>query len=200
VSKADYPYPDDEFDAPPDPTSPRGVHRAPRSAWSRWWPFLVIPVIAVAVAYGAVTYVSRGNDAPAAPGANEDTTTSAAPTKSTTGKPTDSESDEASAEPTETEDAPEANLSAPVVVYNAAGIQGLAATAAGKVEAAGFTNVTADNFGGTAPATSTVFYATDADKATADLVASSLGLTTVVLDAAQAADGISVVLTQALPS
>jgi hypothetical protein len=205
VSKADYPYPDDEFDAPPDPTAPRGVHRAPRSAWSRWWPFLAVLVIAPLLAYGIVTFASRdtstGGDATAG------TTATSTPTSTATAATSDKPSDEAeeSEEPEEPADeettpAAEVDLTTPVTVYNAAGIQGLAGAGAGELTEAGFSSVVADNFGGTAPETSTVYYATEDQVATAELVASTLGVTTVTLDPAQAGTGIAVVLVEALPS
>lgn len=208
MSKADYPYPDDEFDAPADPTAPRGVHRAPRSAWSRWWPFVAVLVIAPLLAYAIVTFVSRdqSTDDDTASGATSAPTATATPgaSEDASGEATEP-ADDASDEETEPADeettpAPEADLSTPVTVYNAAGIQGLASTGAGELTEAGFTSVVADNFGGTAPASSTVFYETEDQAATAELVASTLGLTTVTLDAAQAGSGIAVVLTEALPS
>lgn len=205
MSKADYPYPDDEFDAPADPTAPRGVHRAPRSAWSRWWPFLAVLVIAPLLAYGIVTFASR--DTSTDPGTSGSTTTSAPTSTATAGtseKPSD-EPEEPSDEPTEPADeettpAAEVDLTTPVTVYNAAGIQGLAGQGAGELTEAGFSSVVADNFGGTAPATSTVYYATEEQVATAELAASTLGVTTVTLDPAQAGTGIAVVLVEALPS
>jgi hypothetical protein len=204
VSKADYPYPDDEFDAPPDPTAPRGVHRAPRSAWSRWWPFLAVLVIAPLLAYSIVTFVSR--DTSGDGDTTSGSTATSGPTSTATAAseaPTD-ESEKPSEEPTEPADeettpAPEVDLTTPVTVYNAAGIQGLAGQGAGALTEAGFSSVVADNFGGTAPDTSTVYYATEDQRATADLVASTLGVTTVTLDPAQAGTGIAVVLVDALP-
>ena len=55
-----------------------------------------------------------------------------------------------------------------------------------------------ENFTGTKPPTSTVYYASEDDRATADLVASTLGLGSVQLDAATAGSGIVVVLVSAL--
>lgn len=208
MSKADYPYPDDEFDAPPDPTAPRGVHRAPRSAWSRWWPFLLVLVLAPLLAYGVVAYVTRGGDAttsiggsdaddeptataPATPGADEGESTDGA---------TDGSTDEGAGDEQTDEESPAAtpNMATPITVYNAAGIGGLAATGAGKLETAGFTSVAADNFTGTKPAASTVYYGSDDDRATADLVASTLGLSAVQQDLGMAPSGIVVVLVTAL--
>ncbi len=194
MSKADYPYPDDEFDAPPDPSAPRSVHRAPRSAWSRWWPFLAVLVLAPLVAYGLVTFMARSGNSPVAGFTDGDDEPSIT---ATTDAPTDeaSEPQSPSADPT-TEAPPAAQpvLSTPVTVLNAAGVQGLAAKGAAKLTSAGFTSVKPDNFRGAKPAASVVYYASDALKPTADLVASTLGVATVTLAPQQAGTGISVVL------
>ncbi len=207
MSKADYPYPDDEFDAPADPTAPRGVHRAPRSAWSRWSPFLLVLVLAPLLAYGAVTFATRGGDLPLVGGGGGDDDGTPAATATATPGGSDDETGGESPEPTEpgqdetTEEPPalEPDLATSVTVYNAAGIQGLAAKAGEKLTAAGFTSVKPDNFTGTKPAASSVFYGAEEDRATADLVASTLGLSTAQLDPAQAPSGVVVVLVSALP-
>jgi LytR cell envelope-related transcriptional attenuator len=187
VSKADAPYPEDEFDVP-NPDVARGVHRAPRSAWSRWWPFLAVLVIAPVIAYGLVYLAARTGDLPTADssGGTDETTTSPSVTPTT---PADDGSDAAADPP-----APVAVLETPIVVLNAAQISGLAGEQASKLEAAGFTAVTPENFTGTAPDDSVVYYATEDQVATAQLVATTLGITTVTLSAADAGTGISVIL------
>ena len=194
MSKADYPYPDDEFDVPADPDAPRGVHRAPRSAWAKWWPFLAVLVLAPVLAYAAVTVWGVLND----PSTGD-------PGSSTVGDeaPDDTASDGAAEEPAEgTEDpgtteseappAPQPVLSTPVEVLNAASIGGLAAEQAAELTAAGFTAVTTGNSEPTVDA-STVYYTSEDLRPTADLVAQTLGLTEVVLQAGDNA-GISVLL------
>ncbi|MEZ0446807.1 LytR C-terminal domain-containing protein [Cellulomonas sp. ICMP 17802] len=196
MSKAEYSYPEDEFDVPSNPDVPRGVHRAPRSAWSRWWPFLLVLVLAPALAFVLVNLAARDGNLPALPGASS-------PASDSSGTPDDTASDGATS-PTDTAtettpaDQPSAAAPAmdtPVTVLNAAKISGLAGTQAEKLTAAGFTAVTTGNFTGTAPADSVVYYATEDLKATADLVAATLGLTTVTLSADDAGTGVSVVLT-----
>lgn len=197
MSKADYPYADDEFDAPAGPDVPRGVHRAPRSAWSRWWPFLVVIIVVPAIAYGLVTYASRDNS-PSTPASSSTSKApsgeASTPAKST--EPSDETSSESaeSPEPTSEAPTPEVDLTTGVTVYNAAGIKGLAASTVTTLEGAGFTNVTGTNFSGTKPDVSTVYYASDDQKATADLVAETVGLDTVTQSESDADDGISVVL------
>ena len=193
MSKADYPYADDEFDAPSGPDVPRGVHRAPRSAWSRWWPFLVVILVVPAIAYGLVTFASRDNS----PSTPESSATSKAPASSSPSKsPSGDASKEptASDEPTSDEPTAEVALATPVTVFNAAGISGLAAGTVTDLKGAGFTNVTAANFVGTKPDVSTVYYASDDLKPTADLVAETIGIDTVTLSESDADDGVSAVL------
>jgi len=212
VSRADYPYPEDEFDAAANPDAPRGVHRAPRSAWSRWWPFLVVIVVAPVLAYGLVSWAARTGDLPALgsgltsgtqdgaqePGddgasdeATDGATDGAVPPEGTDdGEPTDG----ASEPPADTPPPPEPVLSTPVTVLNGAGINGLAARTAEKLTAADFTAVDTGNVTGARPQVSTVFYGTAELQTTAELVASTLGLTTVTLSQAEAGEGVTVVL------
>ncbi|WP_426594327.1 LytR C-terminal domain-containing protein [Cellulomonas sp. McL0617] len=196
MSKAETHYPEDEFDVP-NPDAARGVHRAPRSAWSRWWPFVAVLVIAPLIAYGLVTLASRQGDLPTAgssqstdPAATDNATAPAgdAPTDSTAQSP-------AASAPA----APTANKAAPIEVLNAAQISGLAKTEAAKLTGAGFTAVTTGNFTGTKPADSVVYYKSEDLAPTAQLVATTLGITTVTLSADQSGPGISVVLAKAPP-
>ena len=194
MSKAETHYPEDEFDVP-NPDAARGVHRAPRSAWSRWWPFLAVLIIAPVIAYGVVTLLARNDDLPtnqASPGA------SPAATDGATAPADDAATGDATADVPPADDAaPAVNLAAPVEVLNAAKVSGLAAAEAAKLTSAGFTAVTTGNFTGTKPADSVVYYASEDLAPTAQLAASTLGITTVTLSAADAGTGISVVLATA---
>jgi hypothetical protein len=60
VSKSDYPYAPDEFDVPAPEGAPVGVYRAPRSGWSKTWPFLLVAGIFAVVGIGGVYAVSGG--------------------------------------------------------------------------------------------------------------------------------------------
>jgi hypothetical protein len=62
-----YPYPPDEFDRA-GADAPVGVHRATRSAWSGALPFVIIGVVAVIVAIGAVRLLSNDTTSPDDPG------------------------------------------------------------------------------------------------------------------------------------
>ncbi len=200
MSKADYPYPDDEFDraADADPDVPRGVHRAPRTAWSRWWPFLAVIVLAPLLAFGAVTVWGIVNDS-SMNDANDSGVN--APEDSTaddggdgTGTPPDETGAEEPAPETSEPAAPTPVYSTPVTVLNGAGIKGLAGDQAAKLTAAGFTAVDTGNVSGTKPAQNTVYYKSEDLKDTATAVGQALGVTTVTLSETDAGNGISVVL------
>lgn len=193
MSKAEYPYPEDEFDVPSNPDVPRGVHRAPRSAWSRWWPFLLVLVLAPTLAFVLVNLAARDGNLPTLPGTSD----SPVADEPQPEEPADGEeapADEgAETPPVEEPVAPAPVMETPVVVLNAAGIGGLAGEQAEKLTAAGFTAVTTGN---TQASTddSVVYYASEDQRATADLVAQTLGLTVVTLSPTDAGAGISVVL------
>ncbi len=200
MSKASYPFPPDEFDAPPDPDAPRGVHRAPRSSWSRWWPYLLILVLVPALAWGVVTFLAREGKLPDLPGGT------AGPTSETSAPATDTATAPEATTPAQTTppatptqtattpaQAPPA-LDTPVSVLNGAGISGLAGRTAEKLTAAGFTAVTPGNATSDTPVASTVFYASEDLRATAELVGQTIGVEALTLSPADAGDGIVVVL------
>ena len=191
------PYPPDEFDVDVVPDGPRGVHRAPRSAWSRWAPFLAVLVVAPVLAFVLVTWLSSWEGAPDvdlpvfgdAPSSSEPATppSSGAATEEPTG----------TAEPEQTptpEPPPEPDLDRDVEVYNATSIAGLAGGAGGELEAAGFTAVTTGNWAGADPAASVVYYPSEEDEGTAQEVAGVLGIETVTLDADRSGGAVAVVL------
>ncbi|MDO8106651.1 LytR C-terminal domain-containing protein [Isoptericola sp. b441] len=186
----DYPYPPDEFDAAAGAGGPRGVHRTPRSAWSRWWPFLVVVILFPALAYGAVTLLSGGlpfGSSAATASSSTSPTTSAAPSQ--TGTP--SQTPTATQTPTPT---PTPDLTSPVSVQNATRKAGLAGGASDLLKAAGFTDVSIGNWTGATQQSSAVFYPAPEDQATATKVAESLGISRVEQDAALAGTSILVVL------
>ena len=197
MSKAHYPYPDDEFDIAAGHDVPRGVHREPRSGWSRWWPFVAVLVIGPLLAYGAVTLVthqrggSGGNQAVVDGGG--DTADGTSPTGTETAPAADATSP--ANVPTQTPAASGPQLSTPVVILNAAKIQGLAAKAATKLQAAGFKGVTTGNSTTAAPSTSTVYYTKAELQATAAKVGETLKIPTVKLDPTKGGQGVTVVLT-----
>lgn len=196
MKAADYPYPQDEFDSAAASGGPRGVHRKPLSTWRRWTGFIVVLIVFPALAYAAVTFAASWDGFP----------TSGAPTGAVneedpgdgTGatEPTESTAPTTEQTPTETPtpEVPAADLTRSVVVENATNTSGLAAGAAGTLEAAGFTSVDTGNWAGDDVAASTVYYPAPADLGTAQAVAAALGIATVQESADVAVDVVRVVL------
>ena len=77
------------------------------------------------------------------------------------------------------EQAAQVNRSLSVRVVNGTGISGYAATKQGVLNQAGYANVAAANPSGTLPASTVVWYQNDADQATAQDVANTLGISDV---------------------
>lgn len=195
-----YPYPPDEFDAAARAGGPRGVHRAPRSRWSRWWPFVVVLIVFPALAYAAVTVLSDW-DGLGSLGGDDTTTEEPADEAPADEEPATEETPsatptESAAETPEPPPAPPLNQARPVDVYNATNRSGLAGNASDRLEAAGFTDVSALNWDGDDPAASIVYYATADDVTTAQTVAQTLGIAQVVESATEAPEGIVVVLAE----
>ncbi|QAY69159.1 LytR C-terminal domain-containing protein [Xylanimonas protaetiae] len=192
MSRSQYPYPPDEFDVRSPDDSPVGVHRAPRSTWSGLWPFLLVAVIAVAVAVGGVMFLSRDNGTADDAGGATDTNATAPAEDGTADAPadgTDAPADGASP-PADTTSPPAAdpaadlttllaaaNLDAHVRVLNDSGISGEAARGKTALDGKGFTQVEAGNppAGFTSPATTSVWFAEGKDD-TAKAVAAALGI------------------------
>jgi hypothetical protein len=204
VTKASDRYPEDEFDAEPAPDAPIGVHRAPRSWWSRWWPFVAVVVLVPAVTVGLVAWASSWDGR--LPGFGDSTEpAAAAPSEPETSAPADgAEGTEApgteeppaetEAPPVEEEPAPTADLAADVRVLNASNRSGLAASAASDLEDAGFTSVTPGNGNAGGLQQTTVFYGSADLAPTAQQVADALGIANVVEDAGTAPEGVVVLL------
>lgn len=198
-------YPQDEFDLEVLPDDvPRGVHRAPRSTLSRWLPFIVIVVVCPLLAFGAVTWLNSwegrpGEEIPVL-SSDEEPDDAVEPTDPTgdgeTTEPEETTEPTEPVEPTpEPEPEPEPDLARTVEVYNATLVSGLAGRAATALEDTGYTEVSSDNWPVAAPPSTTVFYPSAEDEATARHVAESLGITAVELDPERAGSAVVVVLT-----
>ncbi|HEY0215804.1 MAG TPA: LytR C-terminal domain-containing protein [Cellulomonas sp.] len=202
MSKGSYPYPEDEFDAAPAQDTPIGVHRAPRSWWSRWWPFVTVLVVVPALTVGFVLWASSWDGDLTLPGAStaqdEETTATDPATDAATDTATDPAAEAPATEETPaTEEAPavvEPDLATAVSVLNAARVSGLAAGVASDLEDAGFTAVTTGNTTASGRTTTTVYYASADLQVTAQKVADTLGITTVTESADDAGDAITVLL------
>lgn len=156
----------------------------------------MVVVIFAALAYGAVTWISNGGGLPwsgAAPSPSTSSTPADGSTTSTTPSEAASGSTTEAPPPSETP-TPEPNLASAVKVENATKTAGLAGGARDTLKAAGFTDVSIGNWSGAAVDSTVVFYPAAADLGTAAKVAELLGISRVVEDAAQAPDGVVVVL------
>lgn len=193
MAKPDYPHPEDEYDALGADRTPQGVHRASVPRWRTALPFIVALILAPALAYLGVSYLSTVRlPAPATATTaasaqpSEDPSAEASPTAEPTSEPT----------PTPTPTPTETSLvqrGVPVFVLNGTTQAGLAATATAALTADGFTDVTADDYGNRLPTVSTVYY-NNADLAdTAAQVGQLLGIGQ-LLELADATDSIAVVL------
>ena len=189
-------HPPDEFDAAARAGGPSGVHRAQRSWWSRWWPFVVVLVLFPALAYAAVTFLSDweglpGGDDVVQPPPDDDADDGAADDGAA--------DDGAEPEPAETAEPeppppPPPVLDRAIEIFNATTTSGLASNARGRLEAAGFTAVTTGNWAGDDPPASAVYYTSADDLGTAELIASTLGISTVQESAELAPQSVIVVL------
>lgn len=209
MSKSTTKYPEDEFDRLDPDAAPAGVHRAPRSRWSRVAPYLIVVAVSAALAVGLVYYYSQS------PTSRLNATPSPTPAASAPAEPTDgTEADadevteeetadpEVPVEPTDEVTEPEAPAAPPVVaadkatavrVLNATNRQGVAAGAAETLTEAGWSDVVADNFSGAAPSTSLVYFKSSESEAEAREVAQLLGITEVI-EAPKLVGPVSVVL------
>lgn len=173
----DYPYPKDEFDEPPAPGQPVGVHLPRRGTWDRLRAFVIVLVIAAVLAYGIVWWFSTqttDKDDAAAP-----TTTSAAPVEPTDAATTDEGAEEPTDEPTDeetTEEADELDRSVAIRVLNSTNVSGLAGTAAGALVDDGWSGAEAANFTGTPPSVTSVWYQSEEYADEAEAIAESLGV------------------------
>lgn len=196
-------YPPDEFDNPP--AGPIGVHRGKRSLASRLAPFIVVLVFAVVAGYAAWLAFTGDIDHLRFPWQHEEVVATSSTTaenskeksedtdqndqnKSNEDSDSSGQSDQntqtdqqeqsqESTEQQETTPAPTANKEASVRVINASGVNGYAAQQSGVLNQAGYTNVVAANpSGGALPSANVVWYANDADAATAQDIAQTLGI------------------------
>ncbi|BDR52751.1 hypothetical protein KIM372_06580 [Bombiscardovia nodaiensis] len=196
------PYTPDEFDDPPE--GPVGVHRGPRSVPVRAIPFVVIVLLAVLCGLGAWTVFSGGkmfwqhNQTSQVQSARTQSANSgdkSGKTATPSAKQTQAPSPTATAStPASAPAQPAANKATQVRVVNGTSIAGYAASKRQTLLDAGYTNVNAANPAGQLPAASVVWYLNEADKATAEDVAKTLGIASVEQSASAAAPVVAVLL------
>lgn len=182
-------YPEDEFDRLAKERKVLGAHREVQS--KRGWRLAILAIIVIVplvawifVRAGAVDSVTD-KVVPPQPSATQTPTEMQEPTPEKTESPT----------PEETTEAATADMSVEVRVLNGSGISGLAAKKETALKDAGFTDTVADNYnGGSVPSQSTIYYAEEKDEATAQKVASTLGISQVELSPQYVSGGQGIVV------
>ncbi|KHL03847.1 LytR C-terminal domain-containing protein [Sinomonas humi] len=186
-------YPRDEFDDIPETPRRQGVHRTRavtatgrRGAFA--WVLLAaaVVVVLVAAALFLVPKLLRPTAAPAPVGTSHATASSTPKASATTTPSPSAAPSTASASPTPTSQstatptAAGADRTLPVGVYNATTTSGLGNRVATTARSAGWTVAAVGNWSGTPVNTSVVFYRDPSQKASADALASDLGIATVL--------------------
>ena len=198
-------YEKDAFDNPPE--GPVGVHRGNRPMIVRVTPFIIVLVAAVAagVLFWSIfsgeaanmfnrrseqtqttAQTSQGSSSSSADesasGTASQSSQSATAGESTSaeGTPSQTPSESESAQSTP-EESQQVNTNAQITVINGTGVSGDASEWAAALQGQGFTNVTPANPEATTvlPAQTVVYYQNEADLATAQQVANTLGIATV---------------------
>ena len=181
----------DAFDNPPK--GPVGVHRGPRSLPVRALPYLLVVVLAVlcglglwAAVSGSLPWQQTHTDASRVisshlPKRSASSSSDSKPSAETSSQEQASQepSQSPSASASSSSPAPVVNRGTQVAVVNGTRITGHAGSKRQVLVNAGYTAVTATNPQGALPGVSTVRYRDEADKATAQEVASLLGITQV---------------------
>ncbi|MGO3358285.1 MAG: LytR C-terminal domain-containing protein [Bifidobacterium crudilactis] len=197
-------YTPDDFDNPP--AGPVGVHRGSRSLAIRLIPYVAVLVVAALMgllAWGLFSgsinnlklpWSSADSSQSSSTAASSAASSSAAESSSSSAESSSSASDDASSsassEPSDSESASASasesssaaqsvNKATSIRVINGTGTSGYAARKKTVLTQAGYSNVVAGNPSGTLPSSSVVWYQNETDKATAENVASSLGISAV---------------------
>ena len=174
-------YEKDAFDNPPE--GPVGVHRGNRPMIVRVTPFIIVLVAAVAA--GVLFWsIFSGEAANMFNRRSEQTQTTAQTSQGSSSSSADeSASGTASQESAQStpEESQQVNTNAQITVINGTGVSGDASEWAAALQGQGFTNVTPANPDATTvlPAHTVVYYQNEADLATAQQVANTLGIATV---------------------
>lgn len=197
-------YEKDTFDDPPQ--GPVGVHRGARPFIVRATPFAIVLIAAVAAGMlfwsifsgqaarilsnrtsaqettTQTTSVATSNSSATSESSSASASTSeSASASASTSASSDHASQSASQSPSQTpEESQQVNMDAQIRVINGTGVTGYANERTTVLQNAGFTNTTAANPDSTTlPAQTVVYYQNDADLATAQRVANTLGISDV---------------------
>ncbi|MEE1651577.1 LytR C-terminal domain-containing protein [Brachybacterium sp. J144] len=167
MADSQYPYPPDRFDDEADAVAFHGAHRAEEPFWRQ--NLLYIIIIAAALVLLVVLLFLIGN---LGGGGGDDRSQEPTTAAETTAEETTGE--ESAEEPASEEPAPVADKTVPVLVMNAAGVDGLAGDWRDTLEESGWEDVqiqTAD----TQQQEAVVFYRDEADAETAQALALEVG-------------------------
>ncbi|NMN02565.1 LytR C-terminal domain-containing protein [Bifidobacterium panos] len=195
-------YETDAFDNPPQ--GPVGVHRGKRSAASRFLPLVVVVIVAALcgfLVWGALsgeisnikwpwshtTTSSTSSQVTSSEQSEEEAAEQQAAAEKqaeeeAAAKKKQAEEEEAAKKQAEEEAARQAaqvNKATAVRVVNGTNTAGYAATKKSVLDQAGYTSVVAANPTGTLPSATVVWYQNESDKATAQDVANTLGISNV---------------------
>ncbi|MCI1643936.1 MAG: LytR C-terminal domain-containing protein [Bifidobacterium crudilactis] len=197
-------YTPDDFDNPP--AGPVGVHRGSRSLAIRLIPYVAVLVVAALMGLlawglfsGSINNLklpwssadsSQSSSAAASSTASSSSVESSSSSAGSSSSASDDASSSASSEPSDSDSASASasesssaaqsvNKATSIRVINGTGTSGYAARKKTVLTQAGYSNVVAGNPSGTLPSSSVVWYQNETDKATAENVASSLGISAV---------------------
>lgn len=198
-------YEKDVYDNPP--AGPMGVHRGARSAASRAMPYVIVIIVALLAGLLFWSIYSGEINNLKMPWSSQESSTTANSDESKSGESasesqsdtkssdeadasnTDSSADaqqnddaqsDQNAEQTDNATAQQAvNTGTEVRVVNATNITGYAQSKADVLTQAGYTSVSASNPTGNVPSQTVVWYQNETDKATAENVAQTLGISNV---------------------
>ena len=193
------PYEQDVFDNPPK--GPVGVHRGSRSVISRIAPFVIVILVAALCGFGAWAWVTgeyknilnlntssqtaqtsdteKKDSSDAKSDSTDSSDTKSENTDSSNAQSNSAATDNAGQSAQQDQAAAIVNKATQVRVINATGISGYAGQKADVLQTAGYTSVEAANPTGSVPTSTVVWYQNEADKATAEDVASTLGISAV---------------------
>ena len=191
MTRDDYPYPEDEFDALGADRTPQGVHRAPLPRWRQLLPFIIVLILAPTLAFVAVQALSGGDgDAPPAAATTTEPATDGEPRTEPTQAPTEepTEGETTTEEQTSEEPAADLDRSIQVWVLNGSGVSGLAADTAAFLTEDGWEDVDAADYGRPQPSGTTLFYDNADQLDEAEALGELLGVTNLV-ESSSAADG-----------
>lgn len=192
-------YEQDVFDNPTK--GPVGVHRGSRSVISRIAPFVIVILVAALCGFGAWAWVTgeyknilnlntssqtaqtsdtgKKDSSDAKSDSTHSSDTKSENTDSSNAQSDSAATDNAGQSAQQDQAAATVNKATQVRVINATGISGYAGQKADVLQTAGYTSVEAANPTGSVPTSTVVWYQNEADKATAEDVASTLGISAV---------------------